>query len=60
MKYQVNYYDPANGATSAIDIIEAPEGYTAEQYVTGCAENAEPEYAEMLHAGEVSLETIEE
>ena len=54
MKYQVNYTG-SNGATSAIDTIEAEPGYTAEQYVADCEKNADADYVEMLHDGEVEL-----
>ena len=59
-KYEVNYYDPSNGATSAIDTVEAPEGYTAEDYIKGCLDNADEEWNEMLAKGEVSLVDVTE
>lgn len=58
MKYQVNFLDRRNGAESPIDTITAPEGYTAEQYVEDCESNANQEWIDMLHAGEVSLEIL--
>jgi len=58
MKYQVNFFDPRNGAESPIDTITAPEGYTADQYVKDCEDNADQEWIDMLHAGEVSLEIL--
>lgn len=58
-KYEVNYYDPSNGATSPIDVVEAPEGYTAEQYVADCAEYADDDWNEMLEAGIVTLTEVE-
>ena len=60
MRYQVNYTDPATGANSPIDTITARAGYTAEDYIRDCDENADSEWCEMLHRGEVSLEPIED
>ena len=59
MKYQVNitYYE--NGATSATDNIEAPEGYTSEDYIRDCEANADQEWIELLESGQVSLEEVE-
>lgn len=59
MKYQVEFYDYSNGAKSPIDKIEAPEGYTAEQYIKDCEENADPDYVEMLRGGKVELLPVE-
>jgi len=55
MKYTVEFTDPKTGATSPIDNIEAPENYTAVQYVADCKANADPEWVEMLESGDVSL-----
>ena len=55
MKYQVEFIDYRTGAKSPIDTIEAPDGYTAEQYIKDCEANAEPEYIDMLKAGQVEL-----
>lgn len=55
MKYEVDFHDRRNGATSAIDTIDAPEGYTAEDYVKDCRENADDDWNEMLGHGEVTL-----
>ena len=60
MKYQINYTDPATGATSPIDTVDACEGYTAEDYIRDCRENADEDWIEMLDAGTVSVELIEE
>lgn len=60
MKYQVNYTDPTTGANSPIDTITARAGYTAEDYIRDCDENADSDWCEMLHRGEVSLELIED
>lgn len=59
MKYQINLTD-SNGATSAIDTVEAHAGYTAAEYLAGCRENADPEWVEMLEAGTVSVEQIDD
>lgn len=56
MKYQVNFYDYENGATSEIDVIEARKGYTAEEYIEDCSHNADDEWNEMLKHGLISLE----
>ena len=58
MKYQVNYTDANNGATSAIDTITAEKGYTAEQYVEDCRKNADQEWIDMLDSGTVELVAI--
>ena len=58
-KYEVNYYDPSTGATSPIDVIEAPEGCTAEQYVADCAEYADDDWNQMLDSGVVTLVEVE-
>ena len=60
MKYEVDYYDPENGATSPIDTLDAPEGYTAEDYISDCESNADDEYCKMLARGKVTLISIED
>lgn len=59
-KYEVNFYDYNNGATSAIDVIEADDNYTAEQYIADCEANADDEWNEMLKNGEITLVEVEE
>lgn len=59
-KYEVNYTDPETGATSPIDIVEGPEGYTAEQYIADCEANADEEWCKMLRKGTVDLHEVEE
>ena len=59
-QYQVDYTDSRMGATSPIDTITAPEGYTAADYIRDCNENADPEWCEMLKAGSVQLIQIDE
>lgn len=58
--YEVNYYDPSNGATSPIDtLINYPDDYTAEKYVEDCLKNADTDYNDMLADGFVSLVEFE-
>lgn len=57
--YQINYTGP-NGATSAIDTVVAQDGYTAEQYIADCENNADEEWVEMLHNGDVEVIEIED
>ena len=58
-KFVVNLYDPSTGATSDIDVITAPEGYTAENYVADCERNADDDWNAMLSSGEVILMEVE-
>lgn len=60
MKYTVEYTDPNTGATSPIDTVTAPVGYTAEAYISDCDRNADREWCEMLHAGTVALVPVED
>ena len=60
MKYQINYTDPATGATSPIDTVSAKPGYTAEEYIAACDQNADQEWCDMLHAGTVTVEALED
>ena len=60
MRYQVDFYDYSNGATSPIDTIEAPEGYTAADYINDCKGNADDAWNEMLAGGKVELVKIED
>ena len=59
-KYEVDFYDYTNGATSPIDTIEAPEGYTAEDYIRDCESNADQEWVDMLKNGDVTLVPVED
>lgn len=59
-RYVVEYTDPTTGATSPIDTIDAPEGYTAEDYLRDCRANADQDYIDMLEAGEVRLDMVED
>lgn len=55
MIYKVRFYDYMDGTTSSIDTIEAEVGYTAEEYIEDCKQNADEAWNEMLKHGEVSL-----
>lgn len=57
IKYQINLTD-ANGATSAIDTVEATYGYTAEDYIDECDKNADEEWCDMIAKGTISVEQI--
>lgn len=58
MRYQVSI--TINGITSDIDTIEAPQGYTAEEYIEDCRRNADDEWNDMLETGMIELWEIEE
>lgn len=59
MRYIVWVTDAETGATSPVDNIEAPEGYTATDYITDCEKNADDAWIEMLHeADTVYLEEV--
>lgn len=58
--YEVDYIDPETGATSPIDNVEAKAGYTAEDYVRDCEENADEEWVDMLHRGTVKLIEVDD
>lgn len=57
-RYEVTFTDE-NGATSAIDTIFAQDGYTADDYVKDCEENADLEWVDMLRTGTVTLIEID-
>lgn len=38
-----------------IDVIEASENYTAEDYIRDCEEGCDPSFVEKLHTGKISL-----
>lgn len=58
--YEVNFYDPSNGATSPIDtLVNYPDDYTSEKYIKDCEENADADYNSMLATGSVSLVEFE-
>lgn len=58
--YEVEYTDPETAATSPIDKVAAPEGYTAADYIQDCEENAPEEWCEMLRRGVVSIQEVEQ
>ena len=58
-RYQVNFYDYDNGATSPIDTITAPSEYTAEDYIADCKTNDYDGWTEMFDHGEITLEEID-
>jgi hypothetical protein len=60
VKYQVDFQDEKTGATSAIDTVEGPLGWTAEEYVLACEKNADQDWCDMLKTGTVTLVKIEE
>lgn len=60
MKYEVSIRYHINGATSAIDTVEAEAGYTADQYLADCRENADEEWNALLAQGDVFLVEIDE
>lgn len=59
VRYQVEYTDPDTGATSPIDTINARAGYTADDYIRDCDENADSNWCEMLHRGTVTLQELD-
>ena len=60
MKYEIDYIDPITGATSPIDNVEAPKGYTADDYIRGCRENADQEWVDMIESGTVIVVELED
>lgn len=59
--YIVNYTEfDRPDISSPIDNIEAPDGYTAEQYVEDCMRNADEEWCEMLRKGWVELYDLDQ
>lgn len=60
VEYVIQYTDPITGAESPIDNFTAPEGYTAEEYLEDCRENATDEWNQMLQRGTIRLEEVEE
>ena len=58
-KFEVNFYDYRNGATSPIDIIIADDNYTVEDYIRDCEHNADKDWCEMLNIGLVTLVEVE-
>lgn len=61
-KYQVDvtHRDDMGFAiyTEPMDIVEAPEGYTAEDYIRDCERNADDDWVKMLHEDDVELTDV--
>lgn len=49
-----------NGTTTTIDNVNAEVGYTADQYIADCLENADEDWNEMLSLGTVILVDVTE
>lgn len=61
MRYIVWVTDMNTGATSPMDNIEAPDGYTADDYIADCKCNADEAWNEMLrNADTITLEEVTE
>lgn len=58
MKYEVNYYDPDNGAWSPIDVIETSREWMPGDYIEYCNGNADYEWCKMLHKEGSLIELI--
>lgn len=60
MKYTVEYTNPSTGAKAPVDTITAPKGYTADDYIRDCRENADPEWIAMIETGEINLVPVDD
>lgn len=58
-RYQVDFIDNISGACSPIDIITASDNYTAADYMRDCESNADSDYIDMLHSGDIVLTVID-
>ena len=58
-KYEVNFTDYETGATSPIDTVIKPDGYTAQAYIDECMDNADDEWVEMLAGGKITLTEVD-
>jgi hypothetical protein len=58
-RYEINFRDPESGALTAIDVVEAPEVYSAEDYLEGCRINSDGSDAEWLERLEENIVVIE-
>lgn len=58
-RYQVDFKDDVTGATSAIDTVVKPDGYTAQAYIDECMDNADDEWIEMLAGGKITLTEVD-
>lgn len=59
-KFEVDFTDNRNGATSAIDTITVADNYTADDYIRDCKENADDDWNEMLANGQITLVEVED
>lgn len=59
-KFEVDFTDNRNGATSAIDNITVADNYTADDYIRDCKENADDDWNEMLANGQITLVEVED
>ena len=59
-KYQVEFNDFDKGYTTPIDTIVVPDGYTAEDYIRDCKDNADEDWNEMLSHGSITLFELSE
>ena len=59
MKFEVDFTDPITKATSPIDNIEAPESYTAEDYIKDCENATDQDYIDMIKSGKITLVPVE-
>ena len=58
-RYEINFTDHRNGATSTIDNIERDsDDYTADDYMRECAGNADKEWCDMLSHGDITVTMI--
>ena len=59
-KYSVYFMPWDRSYLTVIDTIEAPDGYTSEEYEKDCKENADEDWNELFSQGWVTVEEIEE
>ena len=58
-RYVVWFTDALTGASSPIEVVEEEKGYTADDYISDCEENADDDWNAMLRKGTVTLEEVE-
>lgn len=58
VKYEVLFTDSTTGAKSSIDVIEAIDNYTADDYIKDCKDNADDDWNNMLSNGTVELTPV--
>lgn len=49
------FYAVHQTTVTRIDVIDAPENYTAEDYIRCCEEGCDPSFVEKIHTGKISL-----